>query len=413
MRAAVAHPLLFVFGVAFLARLVVIVAVRVHWGGMLFEDDTTYERMAAAHASGTFDSWSPYYHDLYERIGALLVPVASLYSAFGREPVLGQLYVALAGSVAAVLVARLAFEIMPRSSAVAAGLIVASLPSQVFWSALIMKDALVWVVLAGLAVLVALALRSTGRRLVILGAGVAALLVMLGFLRLQTLEIAATAVVISGIFGISSSRIPRVLGALALWLFIPLVFGMGVAGTSYLHSDVGSLEARRELNATGADTAVVAAAAPEDEVAVTSGPSNSVRGSIRYLPQGVSVVLLRPYPWEASIAQSTGLKLARGETLLWYPILLLALVGLWTVRRRWRVLVFPVLVGAATLAMYALTEGNLGTAYRHRGEAVWVIALLAGAGVGTIARRVAARWCDRVPGRSSRRANVSVPSADS
>ena len=39
-------------------------------------------------------------------------------------------------------------------------------------------------------------------------------------------------------------------------------------------------------------------------------------------------------------------------------------------------LAFPVLAGAATLAMYGLTEGNLGTAYRHRGEFVWVVALL-------------------------------------
>jgi hypothetical protein len=50
--------------------------------------------------------------------------------------------------------------------------------------------------------------------------------------------------------------------------------------------------------------------------------------------------------------------------------------------------------------MYALTEGNLGTAYRHRGEFVWVVALLAALGLS----RVVA-WSDR----RREQATVAIP----
>ncbi len=70
-------------------------------------------------------------------------------------------------------------------------------------------------------------------------------------------------------------------------------------------------------------------------------------------------------------------------------MLVLALTGLFRIRRHLAPLAFPVLAGGAVLVTYALTEGNIGTAYRHRGELVWAVALLAAAG---------ARWV--IEGRS-------------
>ncbi len=63
----------------------------------------------------------------------------------------------------------------------------------------------------------------------------------------------------------------------------------------------------------------------------------------------------------------------------------LALVGLLGAWQHRRALAFPVLAGGAILVMYGLTEGNLGTAYRHRGEFVWVVALLAAVGAERLA----------------------------
>jgi hypothetical protein len=404
MGATNRHPLVFVFAVAFALRLLTVVVVRIHWHGTLFLDDKGYERMAAAKASGAFESWSSYHHWLYERVGTLLVPITALYEIFGPEPLLGQLYVAVAGSLVAVLVTRLGFEFMPRGWAVIGGMISACLPSQVLWSSLILKDALVWLSLTGLAVMVAVALRTSGRRLGILGAGITALLFVLGFLRLQTLEIATTAVLLTACVGAKHARLPRVAGAALIWLLVPLAFGMGPGGVDYLLHDVGSLQQRRELNAVSAGSAVVDAGNANTSTttrsATTSAPSSnseSLGSNIKYLPRGLTVILFRPYPWEAPTTSSFGLRLARAEALIWYPLVLLSLVGVWGARRYWRVLLFPVAVALGTLFMYALTEGNLGTAYRHRGEAVWVIALLAGRGLEWITTRLTVRSSSRAP----------------
>jgi hypothetical protein len=106
--------------------------------------------------------------------------------------------------------------------------------------------------------------------------------------------------------------------------------------------------------------------------------------SVAYIPAGLTVVLLRPFPWEAATEPSASLKLAGLESLLWYPILIFALIGLVAARRHHRQLAFPLLVLGATALMYALTEGNLGTAYRHRGEFVWVVALVASLGLSRV-----------------------------
>jgi hypothetical protein len=86
-------------------------------------------------------------------------------------------------------------------------------------------------------------------------------------------------------------------------------------------------------------------------------------------------MLIEPLP--LPFAGSISLRLARGEDLLWYPLLALAVFGLWRRRHQLAELVFPLLAGGGIVLMYALSEGNVGTAHRHRGEFVWVVAILA------------------------------------
>ncbi len=127
-------------------------------------------------------------------------------------------------------------------------------------------------------------------------------------------------------------------------------------------------------NAVGASTALTCDA--------TKG---GISGKIEHLPCGLPAVVLRPYPWETD--GSTSVRLARLEAVLWYPLLILSIYGLsrgWS-RRRW--LSFPALYAGAIVLVYALTEGNIGTAYRHRAEAIWAVALFAALGAQTIADR--------------------------
>ena len=90
-------------------------------------------------------------------------------------------------------------------------------------------------------------------------------------------------------------------------------------------------------------------------------------------------MLAEPYPVPSTL-HNRRLMLALAENIVWWPLLLLAFVGMVEVRRHRRVLVFPLLAGGAIVLLYALSEGNIGTAFRHRGEIVWAVAVLAAFG---------------------------------
>lgn len=394
------RPVLSIFILAFAVRAITAVAITIGWGGILLLDDAAYSQLAELAANGAVEA--PYDKFLYERTASLLVPLAGMYALFGPIELFGQLYVALLGAATAALTTRLAMEILDRHWALLAGLIVALLPSQVLWSSLILKDAAVWAVLSALALVVAIAARSGGRRLALLGATAALLLVLLGFLRLHTLQVACVAILLAVLMYPRPRPLVRLSGAAVLLTCVPLVFGMGLAGSSFV-AESRDPTAQRALNAAEAESAVVAAPPlagtlqedPErpsrssparkgrSEVGRPADQPSGAASSVRYLPTGVTVVALRPWPWE-SLSASVGIRLARAETLLWYPLLLLALVGAVTIARHRRTLAFPVIAGGAILVMYGLTEGNLGTAYRHRGEFVWVVALLAALGAERI-----------------------------
>lgn len=115
----------------------------------------------------------------------------------------------------------------------------------------------------------------------------------------------------------------------------------------------------------------------------TEEAAPSLDPDVVHLPKGLFVMLFEPVPW--STEGSTTMRLARLESLVWYPLLALAAIGLHRARRLLWALAFPILAGGGMLFVYALTEGNIGTAYRHRGEFVWVVCLLAGLGASQVA----------------------------
>lgn len=118
---------------------------------------------------------------------------------------------------------------------------------------------------------------------------------------------------------------------------------------------------------------------PSDEV------GGSLEADVRHLPKGVSVMLFAPYPWQETTSQT--MRMAQLEMLIWYPLLVLAAIGLWRARKNLQALVFPILVAGGMLVVYGLAEGNIGTAYRHRGEITWTIVLLAVLGLHYLSER--------------------------
>ncbi|MDG2428084.1 MAG: hypothetical protein P8M16_06610 [Acidimicrobiales bacterium] len=113
--------------------------------------------------------------------------------------------------------------------------------------------------------------------------------------------------------------------------------------------------------------------------------SNDRLATFSALPRGLAAVMFRPFPWEAdgSIGQ-TGAAL---ESLAWMLLVLLSIVG---IAARWRSsveVIFLVLLVSVFAGASAVTQGNVGTAFRHRGQILLGISVLAVAGIQHIRDR--------------------------
>ena len=403
----VLHPILTSAIVAVAARVLVSVVIFVRSGGHLFLDDETYDYIARAKARNG-SNWDFGTQKLYELTATYLVPVTWLYRLAWPTAIFGQLVSAAFGVGAVVGVAWLVRRRLSPAWAVSAGMVAALFPSQVLWSSLMLKDAAVWAVLAGIGVVLYHPPRRGLMPVAAWLAGIGVLLFLLGHLRHHTLVVACWSVILVTVLERGRDRWVGI-GAVLIALVVPLAIGIGV-GVIYRVRDSGSLSERRYLNSLGANTRLVegattttvtvpvepAPAGPtgpggSDAAGPPAAPSTStptttttlveedqfedaIGANVRHIPKGLAAMLVRPYPWERQ--SSSGAGLARVETLVWYPLLALALLGVVVcIRRRSMLYLVFILVGVST--MYALAEGNLGTAYRHRGEFVWTSVVLA------------------------------------
>lgn len=516
------RPVLAIFLAALAVRVALVVILAVAFEGGLFEDESTYGRMAETMASGETGRWDEYTHGLFWETAGFTIPLTAVYWLTGSSALAGQLLVALFGALAAALTTRVALEHLGAGWSLLAGGIVGLLPSVVLWSSLTLKDPAVWAALTAIALTVALASNASGRRLLLLALAGGAALWWLGHMRLHTTVVAAWAIAIASWFGLRDRRPQRVAGGLAITILVPWLVGAGPAGVTFVADQGKPLELRRVQNAESADTAFIAPvkeiervegelaglrhraaalerratllerragelmrdntgeapdtpekspapeATPRDddpatpekspapeatpvdddpdtpekspdyeatpvsddpeellalaeelraeakqyeaeaEEVIRSRPhlanwfggrldrdlSGGLREDLKALPRGLVVMLLEPYPWRDTA--NLRMNLARAESFLWWPILALALIGVASVRRHPGVLVFPLVAGAGIATMYALVEGNFGTAFRHRAEFIWAVALLAAFGARSLGSWIQARRAARV-----------------
>ena len=109
---------------------------------------------------------------------------------------------------------------------------------------------------------------------------------------------------------------------------------------------------------------------------------NRVITSFQRIPGGLYDTMIRPLPW--GDGRSLIRVIAGWETPLWISLYGLAAYGLWVHGKGHRVLIYPTLLLFAISIAGAVTHGNLGTAFRHRGQICFVLAVLAMAGVQAI-----------------------------
>lgn len=399
------RPVLSIFCIALVLRLAFVVLAAVFAPWPVIPDERQYVDLAKLVAEGqlTSKTWDGYAITLFRTTDAYTGPLSLLFWMFGPRRILGSLLAVGFGAATAALTVRLSMEMLSRRWAFAAGAIVAVLPSQVLWSSVTLRESMVWASLAGLGLIVAIAGREAhGGRLLLFALACGACLVALGNLRAQTFVVAAWCLAIAPWLFRPERRLVARFGALALGVGVPVLVGYGIGGIRLVVPSAERVGATRAVMAVDAESAFVEPGVTVGGGADSPGAIHAVRGGVTtdrtidvglkaqviHIPSGLVAVTLRPFPWESP--DNVGLLLAQIETLFWIALYAVGAVGL--VRRpARRVMAFPFLVLGGVTVVAALTQGNLGTAFRHRGQVLWVLALFAAAGASALRAKRAAR----------------------
>jgi hypothetical protein len=148
------------------------------------------------------------------------------------------------------------------------------------------------------------------------------------------------------------------------------------AKSAFVHPKVVAAKGSGSTKVAPTPTTVVTApsAVADEDLVVPSGFGNDLKA----LPTGFVAFALRPFPWQHGDGLSYDL--AGVEELLYYPLYLLALLGVVAYRRRRDLIAFPLVVAVLITGIASVAEGNLGSAFRHRDQLFWVVAFFAALG---------------------------------
>jgi len=205
------------------------------------------------------------------------------------------------------------------------------------------------------------------------------------------------------LMGRSRSPVRSFVVGVGLFAILVFVARNGLAGPLTEEPSLARLEFLRQDMAFGAGSAYGQGA-----------NVSTVGGALRFLPIGVVHFLFAPFPWAV---RSTLQAFTLPETLLWYVLIPFGLRGAWlAVRHDPRA--FTVL--GTTLVVvsfaYALVEGNVGTAYRHRAVILPIAFVFCAIGIQDywavyVARRAQQRAALRRSGTRSHGRPEGVPRA--
>lgn len=246
----------------------------------------------------------------------------------------------------------------------AAGL-TAVFPSLVLWSVLNLREApTIFLLVCAVQAVGSWAGRTSPR-----GVGIAALCILgLATSRGYLALLVGTALPAGLLLARARSAAGGMVGGLILFGVIALAATSSAGASLAVEPTLETLEAMRRGLGEGAQTAYGAAFD-------VSTPG----GAARFFPVGLAYYLLAPFPWDlGSTLQSVTIL----ETLVWYALIPFILwgmaLGLRHDRRSYLVLAAVLL---AIVVPYALVQGNVGTAFRHRAQILPLVFVFASVGL--------------------------------
>ncbi|MDA2958499.1 MAG: hypothetical protein O3B66_09735 [Actinomycetota bacterium] len=376
------RPIAVVFLVAAVVRLIPAAYVAISRDGVVFADDQAYLSLAREFAEGATPS-----DGLWSSAWSFTYPIGWAMRLIGTTAMVPLVMSALAGALTAAAVAFVVRHVQGARWALAAGLTAALWPSQILWSSLILRDSFMWMALSAVPVVLTWWGGSVRiSRLLPASAALVLLLLYISGSRKHTLVVACLALGLALIVTAKRHRALLALLSLLVVAVVPWLVGLGVAGSDLIR---GGTAGRQEvLTAATEDgkTTIACVVVPF----VYEAPSDGVGWSndLQCLPSGARMMLLDPLPNQ--LHKSRSLWPAFAENLIWYPALGLAVVGVVSTYRRRTftpALTYTVLVWLGSVTMWGLVDRNFGTGYRHRGEFVWCVIVLAAIGAQRLRER--------------------------
>ena len=415
-KMALGQPAWTAFVVALISRLMLVVGSQVTDRWPLIPDEGLYVDLATLAVDGRIDEicCGGYGPALYSSVRLFVWPLYGLVALFGPRTWILQMPAVLFGAVTAFVVSRIAGRFVSARWALFAGLVMALLPSAVLHSSTVLRESLIWLLVAGAAWLVIFWTEDGGlRRLVICSVGLLLVVIGLGWVRDQTAVLAVWSLVPVALF-VRNQRRERLCLLVVLLLVGPWVTASGPAGLQLVENSFPKLGTIRAWMSEGAQSAFVTFEQLPPSVSSVPGVSgtsdveagasaisqrgttmvvkdgrsfdivshtmlvdNSIVQNLKQVPNGLAAFYFRPFPWEARGEKPLQFRLASIENSLWLFLYGFALFG---IRPLWRLhpalLIFAASNFFLTGLVASVTQGNLGTAFRHRLQILWVVALL-------------------------------------
>jgi 4-amino-4-deoxy-L-arabinose transferase-like glycosyltransferase len=336
------------------------------WSARFAPDEETYAATGRYLALYWTDDVlvKPWRFSSHQPIGYFYIN-AVLFYLFGNSQMPVKVLNAFIGAFAARYVFLIARDLFGRAVARRSALLCEFFPSLVLWSVLNIRD--VWVVF--------LILFIAWKSFVVVrgyspGALVSVVLaaLVLSWFRDYLFYVVATPPVVAFLIGRRGHLGRNFVLALAAGMGLLLLVQHAKAGaTAVDRMTLEALSKARQDLATGGSTV--------GENVDISTPGRA----LAYLPTGLAYFMFSPFPWQITSA----LKLfALPEMLLIYALTPAMIRGIrYTVRTRLREALQILLVTSLLTVSYALGEGNVGTLYRHRAQAISMYLMFAAAGI--------------------------------
>lgn len=364
-----------VFSLALSLRLVTALFVRFSSGGALFLDDQSY--LSAVERAVSSGQWSE--ERLWTSTPSLFRPLVVVNDLTVMDPFVSQCLVGLAGSTVAVLVVLIVRRLTSSTLlAFRAGLVMAVFPSQVLWSSIVLKDALVWLGIAGS--IYSLSIVSTRSRpsskivKAYLGSGLA-LILSLTIADGARPHAALILVVTAGIVSVARLK-PRILFLPLVVLIlaaVPASLGFGPYAIRLFENGSRSFAENRADEVAQAETPLECWTIP------LLGKGDPSRGGwendLLCLPSSTLMFLTMPWPDQA--IENPSLIPPLLEAPAWIALYWGALRKS---RQKWSsspIYQFALVHVVLTAGFWSFVDRAVGTSYRHRSEILIGLVVLA------------------------------------